>query len=119
MKTEAHGKISVVLEKIADSKKTLITSVALAYVMQKAPYVFPVIGGRKVEHLKSNIEALRLKLSPEDIAEIENAVPFDIGFPMNLLGEVEGKRVMHPQDVALTSRTGYYDWVEGPRVSLV
>ncbi len=25
------------------------TSVALAYVMAKAPYVFPIVGGRKVE----------------------------------------------------------------------
>ncbi|PBK99004.1 hypothetical protein ARMGADRAFT_1124135 [Armillaria gallica] len=24
----------------------------------KTPYVFPIIGGRKVEHLKANIEAL-------------------------------------------------------------
>lgn len=28
---------------------TAPTSVALAYVMAKAPYVFPIIGGRKVE----------------------------------------------------------------------
>lgn len=28
-----------------------ISAVAIAYVMQKVPYVFPIIGGRKVEHL--------------------------------------------------------------------
>ncbi|KAF9265936.1 hypothetical protein L218DRAFT_986102 [Marasmius fiardii PR-910] len=35
-----------------------ITSVAIAYVIQKTTHVFPVIGGRKVEQLKQNVEAL-------------------------------------------------------------
>ena len=49
--------------------------------MQKTPYVFPVIGGRKVEQLKSNLEALEIALSPKQIAYIENESPFDPGFP--------------------------------------
>jgi len=77
--------VSRVLEKIANEKETGITSVALAYVMHKTPYVFPIVGGAKVEYLKGNIEALNLKLSAEDIAEIEGAVPFDLGFPMNMI----------------------------------
>ena len=56
-------------------------AVAIAYVMQKTPYVFPIIGGRKVEHLHANIEALELALSKEHIKEIEGVVPFDLGFP--------------------------------------
>lgn len=57
--------------------------VAIAYVMQKAPYVFPIIGGRKVEHLMDNLEALDISLKPEHIAYIESHVPFDRGFPYN------------------------------------
>jgi len=74
-----------VLEKIAKEKDTLITSVALAYVMQKTPYVFPIVGGRKIEHLKGNIEALNLELTKEEIDEIEGATPFDLGFPLNMI----------------------------------
>lgn len=48
--------VSEVLEKVAKRKGTIMTSVALAYVMHKSPYVFPICGGRKVEHLKGNIE---------------------------------------------------------------
>jgi len=55
--------------------------VAIAYVMQKAPYVFPIIGGRKVEHLHANIEALDIALTDEQIRELESAIPFDPGFP--------------------------------------
>ena len=51
--------------------------------MQKAPYVFPIIGGRKVEHLQQNIEALELSLSSEQIKALDNIVPFDKGFPFS------------------------------------
>ena len=56
-------------------------TVAIAYVMQKAPYVFPIIGGRKVEHLHQNLEALDIALTPEHIQYLESILPFDIGFP--------------------------------------
>jgi aryl-alcohol dehydrogenase-like predicted oxidoreductase len=55
--------------------------VAIAYVMQKAPYVFPIVGGRKIEHLMANIEALDIKLSDDQIKYLESIEPFDRGFP--------------------------------------
>ena len=58
-------------------------TVAIAWIMQKVPYVFPIIGGRKVEHLHANIEALDISLSPEQITFLDNVVPFDKGFPTN------------------------------------
>lgn len=78
-------KVSKVLEKVAKKHDSIITSIALAYVMSKTPYVFPIIGGRKVEHLKGNIDGLKINLSEEDIKEIEEAIPFDIGFPQTMI----------------------------------
>ncbi len=79
---QKYAKIAGVLEGIAKKKggETLITSIALAYVMHKAPYVFPIVGGRKVSHLKGNIDALSVKLTDEEINEIDRAEPFDIGY---------------------------------------
>jgi aryl-alcohol dehydrogenase-like predicted oxidoreductase len=55
--TENEVKISEALEKVAnDHGIKSPTAVALAYVMAKAPNVFPLVGGRKVEHLKDNIQ---------------------------------------------------------------
>jgi hypothetical protein len=45
--------------------------------------VFPIVGGRKVEHLHANIEALEISLSREQIAYLESVKPFDKGFPHN------------------------------------
>ena len=53
--------------------------------MQKVPYVFPIVGGRKVEHLYSNLEALDIVLKEEHFKKLENAVPFNPGFPVNLM----------------------------------
>ena len=53
--------------------------------MQKTPYVFPIIGGRKVEHLMSNIEALNIALAPEQVEYLESVQPFDLGFPLSMI----------------------------------
>lgn len=112
--TEDDIKISKTLQMIANRKDTVITSIALAYVMHKSPYVFPVIGGRKVEHLRANIEALTIELTEEDVAEIDGALPFDLGFPHNFLW---GRQVpKSPQDIWLLSTAGNFDYVENPRV---
>jgi aryl-alcohol dehydrogenase-like predicted oxidoreductase len=48
--TPVEEKMSEVLAKIAEKNGIeSVTAVALAYVMSKAPYVFPIVGGRKVE----------------------------------------------------------------------
>lgn len=52
--------------------------------MQKTPYVFPVIGGRKVEHLMANIEALDIALNDEQIKYLESLLSFEPGFPYNV-----------------------------------
>ncbi|KZT64790.1 aryl-alcohol dehydrogenase [Daedalea quercina L-15889] len=87
-RTESERKVCSALEVVAKQVGTKsITSVAIAYTMHKAPYVFPIIGGRKVEHLQANIEALSVRLSDEQIAYIEGILPFDKGFPSNIIGE--------------------------------
>ena len=86
LRTEDEKKMSAALEKVAREVGTEhITAVAIAYVMQKTPYVFPIIGGRKVEHLMANIEALKVSLSDEQIQYLESILPFDPGFPTGLI----------------------------------
>ncbi|KAK0201295.1 NADP-dependent oxidoreductase domain-containing protein [Desarmillaria ectypa] len=87
-RNENEKKISKALEKVAgEVGAKSIRSVALAYVMQKTPYVFPLIGGRKVEHLVSNLEALDITLSKEQIEYLESILPFDPGFPNAMIGD--------------------------------
>jgi len=50
--------------------------------------VFPIVGGRKVENLQKNIEALEITLSKEQIEFLENVLPFDVRFPNWLIVRV-------------------------------
>ncbi|GIJ88210.1 hypothetical protein Asppvi_007128 [Aspergillus pseudoviridinutans] len=106
---EHDVKISEALEKIADQKKTSLHAIALAYVLHKAPYVFPIIGQRKVEHLKANVEALSVSLSENDLAEIDNAAPFDVGFPMSFLFRDGYSSTKTAADVFLTKTAAHID----------
>ncbi|KAL4871581.1 hypothetical protein BDV12DRAFT_206279 [Aspergillus spectabilis] len=93
--SEEEAKMSAALEKVAGEHGiTSLTAVGLAYVMAKAPNVFPLVGGRKVEYLQDNIQALKLRLTAEQIEFLESQKPFDIGFPGNFIGpdpKVTGK----------------------------
>ncbi|KAH8777814.1 aryl-alcohol dehydrogenase [Diaporthe sp. PMI_573] len=111
MRVGREEQLSVVLDKVAKRHGVPITNVALAYALQKAPYIFPIVGGRKVEHLRANIEALSLELSQEDVAEIEKGYEFDIGFPHNHIS-VTGKVPQGPQDVISVHSLGHFDFVK-------
>lgn len=108
-------KVSDVLEKIANNRSPVppITSVALAYVMHKSPYVLPIVGGRKTSHLESNIAALGLRLTSEDIKEIDAAYGFDMGFPHQFLNP-SNTAVLGPQDVNILNNMGFFDHVQVP-----
>lgn len=82
--------------------------------MHKTPNVFPIIGQRKVEHLKANIEALSVVLSDEDLAEIDNAVPFDVGFPMNFIFRNHYSSNNTAADVFLTKVSAQIDVAPHP-----
>ncbi|KAF9532684.1 NADP-dependent oxidoreductase domain-containing protein, partial [Crepidotus variabilis] len=81
--------VSKALEKVASEVGAKhITAVAIAYVMQKTTNVFPIIGGRKVEQLEANLEALSITLTAEQIKYLESVVEFDPGFPITMIVSV-------------------------------
>ncbi|EIN08742.1 Aldo/keto reductase [Punctularia strigosozonata HHB-11173 SS5] len=87
-RTEDEKKVCKALEKVAaEVGAKHITAVAIAYLMQKTPHVFPIVGGRKIEHLHQNIEALSITLKPEHLQYLESIVPLDPGFPNTMIGD--------------------------------
>ncbi|KAL0572260.1 putative aryl-alcohol dehydrogenase aad14 [Marasmius crinis-equi] len=84
--SEDDIRVSAALEKVANELGAKnINAVAIAYVLQKTPYVFPMIGGRKIEHLVANLEALDIDLSDEHMKYLEGIVPLDVGFPYTMI----------------------------------
>lgn len=47
---------------------------------------YPILGGTSIEHLKSNIEALKIVLTPEQMKKLNEGSPFNHGFPTGRFG---------------------------------
>ncbi|KAJ2991290.1 hypothetical protein NUW58_g2568 [Xylaria curta] len=90
--TENEIKISDALAKVAaEHDVESITAIALAYIFYKYPYVYPIIGGRKISHLEDNIQSLSIKLTEKQVEYLESVTTFDIGFPQTLIGPEIGE----------------------------
>ncbi|KAF5314730.1 hypothetical protein D9611_007046 [Ephemerocybe angulata] len=104
LRTPQEKAVCDALEKVAGEVGAKhINSVAIAYVMQKTQFVFPIIGGRKVEQLVTNLEALEIALSDEQIAFLDAASPIDLGFPHSMIGDGSTNGM-------LNSSTGHVDF---------
>ncbi|KAJ5180033.1 aryl-alcohol dehydrogenase AAD14 [Penicillium capsulatum] len=85
--TEDERRMSEALAVVAEEHDTKsVTAIALAYVLCKAPNVFPIVGGRKIEHLHDNIQSLSIRLTEKQIRFLESVNKFDPGFPSNFIG---------------------------------
>ena len=66
----------VVAEEVAKVAKTRgisASQIALAWVLNKPYITSPIIGSSKIEHLDQAIAALEIKLSEEEIKQLEEA----------------------------------------------
>jgi len=61
------------LSKIAADKGATNAQVALAWILAQKPWIAPIPGTTKLHRLEENLGAVDLKLSAQDLAEIENA----------------------------------------------
>ncbi|XP_078179737.1 putative aldo-keto reductase 1 [Carex rostrata] len=65
------------LENLAKKHKCTTTQLALAWVLHQGDDVVPIPGTSKIKNLDSNISALQVKLSDEDIKELNDLVSAD------------------------------------------
>ncbi|KAG0620995.1 hypothetical protein M758_4G260500 [Ceratodon purpureus] len=73
---EKNKKLLARVAKIAEEKNCTTNQLALAWVIRKgAPITVPIPGTTKVTNLKSNIGALTVKLSADEIQALEDAIP--------------------------------------------
>jgi len=63
------------LGEIAERKGATRAQVALAWVLAQKPWIVPIPGTTKLHRLEENIAAAELELTPDDLREIEEALP--------------------------------------------
>ncbi|KAG9443564.1 hypothetical protein H6P81_014904 [Aristolochia fimbriata] len=75
---EHNAPIYELVKAMATKKGCTPSQLALAWVHHQGSDVCPIPGTTKIENLKQNIGALSLKLTPEDMAELESYALADI-----------------------------------------
>ncbi len=62
------------LSKIGEQKGATPAQIALAWLLAQKPWIVPIPGSRRLEHLDDNIGALAVELTSDDLQEIESAL---------------------------------------------
>jgi aryl-alcohol dehydrogenase-like predicted oxidoreductase len=70
---EANFAVVDFLKELASRKGATPAQIALAWLLAQKPYIVPIPGGTKLEHLDDNLPAAELQLSDSDLREIDNA----------------------------------------------
>ena len=63
------------LEKIASAKQCSLAQLALAWLLARGQDIIPITGTKRRKYLEDNLKALNVKLSKEDLAQIDQAAP--------------------------------------------
>ncbi|MEJ2477912.1 MAG: aldo/keto reductase, partial [Desulfobacterales bacterium] len=71
---KANRAVIDLLARIGEQKDATPAQIALAWLLAQKPWVVPIPGSRKLEHLDENIGALAVELTPDDLLEIEGAI---------------------------------------------
>jgi len=61
------------LRAIAERHGATVSQLSLAWLLRRSPFLMPIPGTSKVAHLEENIASVRVKLSTEEWAEVEEA----------------------------------------------
>ena len=63
------------VEAIAADKECTVAQLSLAWLLAQGPDVIPIPGTKRIERVEENLAALDVQLTPEEVAEIAEAVP--------------------------------------------
>jgi len=70
---KANQTVVDLIGKFAQQKKTTPAQIALAWLLAQKPWIVPIPGTTKLHRLEENMGAVAVKLSPEDLQQLETA----------------------------------------------
>lgn len=65
------------VRKLADKKGCTLGQLALSWVHHQGDDVFPIPGTKQIKYLEENIAAFDVKLSQQELADIDELIPHD------------------------------------------
>ena len=71
---EANKPVVEFLKQFAQKKNSTPAQLSLAWLLAQKPWIVPIPGTTKVDHLLENVGAIAIQLTPEDLRAIETAL---------------------------------------------
>jgi aryl-alcohol dehydrogenase-like predicted oxidoreductase len=65
--------------------------VALAWLLRKPTVTSVIFGARSIEQLEDNLGAAELKLTDEQLAALDEASAFELGYPYEFMGRIQSR----------------------------
>ena len=78
-KSDRNTTIAQEVDKIAQQTGNSSSQIALSWLLSKG--VIPIIGARKVSHVKDNLKCVEVELSPQQIKQLDEIGQIKLGFP--------------------------------------
>jgi aryl-alcohol dehydrogenase-like predicted oxidoreductase len=93
---EANLALVEALRRVAETRGVSVAQAAIAWVAAQGDDIVPVVGARRRDRLAEALAAMDVRLSAEDIAAIERAVPRDAAagsrYPAAAMAELDSER---------------------------
>lgn len=86
---DSMWKLIDVLGAVAKRHETTHAAIALAWLLARPEVSTIIVGARTVKQLEDNLAALRVKLTPADIRELDDASKPDWGYPYSFIERME------------------------------
>jgi len=88
--TARNWKILAALDAVAAETSASVGTVALAWLLAKPVVSSVIFGARTIEQLDDNLKAAELKLSAAHLKALDDASAFELGYPYDFMGRVQG-----------------------------
>jgi aryl-alcohol dehydrogenase-like predicted oxidoreductase len=79
-----------VLDRVAKRREATSAQTAIAWLLAKKECSSVILGARTVAQLDDNLRAAEIKLSPEDVKELDDASAPDWAYPYSMIGRSQG-----------------------------
>jgi len=69
----ANAPVIEFVKQFAEKKNSTAAQLSLAWLLARKPFIVPIPGTRNINHLNENMGAVNIRLTPEDLREIDSA----------------------------------------------
>ena len=80
------------IEKMAADKNCTPSQLAVAWLIAQGDFIFPIPGTKKIKYLEENAQSVSIKLTKEELTEIDHLFPKNVAagsrYPENMMGSI-------------------------------